>query len=59
MVAKGGVIVIHDIAHYDKTINTTIGCELVWEELRDAGYITQKLLADPNGTEAGIGIVYV
>lgn len=55
MVPPGGVIGIHDIRP------KTMGTYQLWEEIRNAGYVTQQIVADPyNDTvDAGIGLVFV
>jgi cephalosporin hydroxylase len=53
MVAIGGIICLHDIAQAD------LGPHRLWREIREAGYVTKQLIADPNATEAGIGVVYI
>jgi cephalosporin hydroxylase len=54
LVVPGGVIGIHDIRPKN------MGTYRLWEEIRDAGYVTQQLVADPhNGIDAGIGLVYL
>lgn len=53
MVPSGGVIAFHDIRPIGN------GSWQVFTECQRAGYKTQELVADPNATEAGIGIVYV
>jgi len=55
MVNEGGVIVLHDVRPKD------MGSSRLFEELRQAGYVTQLLVADPYSetVDAGIGIIYV
>jgi cephalosporin hydroxylase len=54
LVMVGGVIGIHDLRPKN------FGTYQLWEEIRDAGYVTQQLVADPqNGIDAGIGLVFV
>lgn len=55
LVVPGGVIGIHDIRPRN------MGTCVLWEELRDAGYVTQQLVADPysDTVDAGIGLVYL
>lgn len=55
LVMPGGVIGIHDIRPKN------MGTYLLWEEIRDAGYVTQQLVADPynDSVDAGIGLVYI
>lgn len=53
LVQTGGVIAFHDIRPVGN------GSHRVFTELQRAGYVTQELVADPNATEAGIGLVYL
>jgi cephalosporin hydroxylase len=55
LVRPGGIIGIHDIRPRN------MGTYKLWEEIRDAGYVTKQIVADPISTEvdAGIGLVYL
>lgn len=56
MVRSGGVIALHDVATYRED------CQVhkLWQEIREAGYVTQELrvAADQQPYGAGIGVVY-
>lgn len=55
MMSEGGVICFHDIRPRN------LGSSRLFEDLRQAGYVTQMLVADPdsNDVDAGIGVVYL
>jgi cephalosporin hydroxylase len=55
LVVPGGVIGIHDIRP------KSMGTYQLWDEIRNAGYVTQQIVADPydDSADAGIGLVFV
>lgn len=55
MMNPGGIICFHDIRPRN------MGSHQLFEEVRQAGYVTQVLVADPYSTDvdAGIGVVYL
>ena len=53
MVAKGGIIALHDIC------TQSSGVPQLWREIREAGYLVQELYAAHSLREGGIGVVHV
>ena len=60
LVRKGGVIAFHDILNPSPERNQDhIRVSLLWKRIRNAGYMTRELIAHPDQTWGGIGVVYV
>lgn len=54
-VKKGGIIALHDIKQQD--IRPNYGVWKLWNEIKEAGYVTRELKVIGDGK--GIGVVYV
>ena len=57
LVRRGGIVAFHDLITPDFGPHVKI-CEL-WKEIRDAGYMTIELYAEPNEPWGGIGLVII
>lgn len=60
LVRRGGVIAFHDILNPAPERNQDhIRVSVLWKRIQRAGYVTRELIAHPDQTWGGIGVVYI
>jgi peptidylprolyl isomerase len=58
LVRAGGIIALHDIC-INRVHKDAIHVDILWREIREAGYVIQELYSSPAQPQMGIGLVYV
>lgn len=58
MCQPGGIVALHDILPPTRA-HPEIEVAFLWQQIRDAGYTTREIIADPSADWGGIGIVEI